>query len=183
MSRAAAYTEKSSVLSFYAHDDWRVHNNLTLNLGLRWEIEKPLTEAEDDSSAGSTPTRRCRLPAAAQANYARNPIAGSAGAQFAVRGGLLYPDTGGPGKAWERNIGNIMPRAGFAWLATPKTSVRGGYGIFYDVLGTNRITVNQVGYSRDTPLTPSLDNGLTFIATLANPFPDGCSNRSAPVSA
>ena len=66
-----------------------------------------------------------------------------------------------------------MPRLGFAWLATPKTSVRGGYGLFYDVLGTNRITVNQVGYSRDTALTPSLDNGQTFRATLANPFPDG----------
>ena len=66
-----------------------------------------------------------------------------------------------------------MPRAGFAWLATPKTSVRGGYGLFYDVLGTNRITVNQVGYSRDTALTPSIDNGQTFRATLANPFPDG----------
>src|SRR5207244_2632244 len=90
-----------------------------------------------------------------------------------VRGGLLYPDTGGPNKAWERNLANIMPRAGFAWLATPQTSVRGGYGIFYDVLGTNRITVNQVGYSRDTTLTPSLDNGQTFVATLANPFPTG----------
>ena len=89
-----------------------------------------------------------------------------------MRGGLLYPDTGGPSKAWKRNLGNIMPRAGFAWLATPETSVRGGYGMFYDVLGTNRITVNQVGYSRDTTLTPSLDNGQTFIATLANPFPD-----------
>jgi hypothetical protein len=66
-----------------------------------------------------------------------------------------------------------MPRAGFAWLASPKTSVRGGYGLFYDVLGTNRITVNQVGYSRDTALTPSVDNGQTFRATLANPFPDG----------
>ena len=66
-----------------------------------------------------------------------------------------------------------MPRAGFAWLVTPKTSVRGGYGLFYDVLGTNRITVNQAGYSRDTALTPSLDNGQTFRATLANPFPDG----------
>ena len=65
-----------------------------------------------------------------------------------------------------------MPRAGFAWLATPKTSVRGGYGMFYDVLGTNRITVNQIGYSRDTTLTPSLDNGQTFIATLAESVPE-----------
>lgn len=35
MSRAAAYREKSSVLSFYAHDDWRAARTLTLNLGLR----------------------------------------------------------------------------------------------------------------------------------------------------
>jgi hypothetical protein len=35
------------------------------------------------------------------------------------------------------------------------------------------MTVNQTGYSRDTSLTPSLDNGQTFIATLTNPFPNG----------
>ena len=103
----------------------------------------------------------------------QSPIAEIPAAQFKVRGGLLYPDTGGPSKAWDLNAGNIMPRAGFAWLVSPKTSVRGGYGLFYDVLGTNRITVNQTGYSRDTALTPSLDNGQTFRATLTNPFPDG----------
>ena len=110
---------------------------------------------------------------AAQAAYARNPIPEIPADQFKVRGGLLYPDTGGPSQAWDRNAGNIMPRAGFAWLVSPKTSMRGGYGLFYDVLGTNRITVNQTGYSRDTALTPSLDNGQTFRATLTNPFPDG----------
>jgi hypothetical protein len=173
MSRAAAYREKSSVLSFYAHDDWRVRTNLTLNLGLRWELEQPLTEAEDRFVSGFDFTTPPAIAAAAESAYARNPIPETPAAQFKVRGGLLYPDTGGPHQAWERNGGNIMPRAGFAWLASPKTSVRGGYGLFYDVLGTNRITVNQVGYSRDTALTPSLDNGQTFRATLANPFPDG----------
>ena len=140
------------MLSFYAHDDWRVSDNLTLNLGVRWEIEEPLTEAEgrfvsgfdfDDARSPIAGGRR-------RPNYARNPIAEVPVGQFAVRGGLLYPDTGGPSEAWERNLANIMPRAGFAWLVTPRTSVRGGYGLFYDVLGTNRITVNQVGYSRDT---------------------------------
>jgi len=173
MSRAAAYTEKSSVLSFYAHDDWRVSGNLTLNLGLRWEIEQPLTEADGRFVSGFDFETALPIAATAQANYARNPIAEVPVGQFAVRGGLLYPDTGGPRNAWERNLGNVMPRAGFAWLVSPKTSVRGGYGVFYDVLGTNRITVNQVGYSRDTSLTPSLDNGQTFVATLANPFPNG----------
>src|SRR5688572_17063417 len=173
MSRAAAYSEKSSVVSFYAHDDWRVRQNLTLNLGVRWEIEDPLTEAEGRFVSGFDLTSPSPIAVAAQANYARNPIAEIPADQFRVRGGLLYPDTGGPRKAWERNLGNIMPRAGFAWLASERTSVRGGYGMFYDVLGTNRFTVNQVGYSRDTALTPSLDNGQTFIANLANPFPNG----------
>jgi hypothetical protein len=173
MSRPAAYREKSSVLSFYAHDDWRVRNNLTLNLGLRWEIEQPLTEAGDRFVSGFDFETALPIAATAQANYARNPIAEVPVSQFAVRGGLLYPDTGGPNKAWEQNLGNIMPRAGFAWLVTPKTSVRGGYGMFYDILGANRMTVNQVGFSRDTTLTPSLDNGQTFIATLPNPFPNG----------
>ena len=173
MSRAAAYSERSAVLSFYAHDDWRVNRNLTLNLGVRWEIEEPLTEAEGRFVSGFDFSSPSPIAAAAQANYARNPIPELAADQFRVRGGLLYPDTGGPKKAWERNLGNIMPRVGFAWLASERTSVRGGYGMFYDVLGTNRLTVNQVGYSRDTALTPSLNNGVTFIATLANPFPNG----------
>ena len=173
MSRAAAYSEVSSVLSFYVHDDWRVGDTLTLNLGLRWEIEDGLTEAEGRFVSGFDFETPLPIAAAAQANYARSPIPEIPVSQFAVRGGLLYPDTGGPRAAWTRNLSNIMPRASFAWLATPKTAVRGGYGTFYDVLGTNRITVNQVGYSRDTTLTPSLDNGQTFIGTLANPFPAG----------
>ncbi len=173
MSRAASYREQSGVVSLFAHDDWRVRKTLTLNLGVRWEIEQPLTEAHNRYVSGFDFNSPLPIAATVQANYARNPIPEIAADRFAVRGGLLYPDTGGPTQAWKANVGNVMPRAGFAWLATPSTSVRGGYGLFYDVLGTNRITVNQVGYSRDTTLTPSLDNGRTFIATLANPFPGG----------
>jgi hypothetical protein len=173
MSRPASYREKSTVVSLFAHDDWRVGTNLTLNLGVRWEIESPLTESQNRFVSGFDFDSPLPITAAAQANYARSPIAEVPVNQFRVRGGLLYPDTGGPKAAWERNLTNVMPRAGFAWLVTPRTSIRGGYGMFYDVLGTNRMTVNQVGYSRDTPLTPSTDNGQTFRATLANPFPDG----------
>ena len=52
MSRAAEYTERSGVFALYAHNDWRVRNNLTLNLGLRWEYESPLTEADDHMVSG-----------------------------------------------------------------------------------------------------------------------------------
>ncbi|MGH9310910.1 MAG: carboxypeptidase regulatory-like domain-containing protein, partial [Vicinamibacterales bacterium] len=173
MSRAAEYNERSSVLGLYAHNDWRVRDNLTLNLGVRWEIETPLTEKEDRMISGFDFTTPLPIADQVRANYARNPIPQVPVADFQVRGGVLYPDTGGPDAAWERILGNVMPRAGFSWQPEPKTAVRGGYGLFYDVLGPNRITVNQTGYSRTTALVSSLDNGQTFVATLADPFPNG----------
>ncbi len=173
MSRAAEYSEQSSVLGLYAHNDWRVRDNLTINLGLRWEIETPLSEQDDRMISGFDFDTSLPIEAQVQANYARNPIVEIPASQFRVRGGVLYPDTGGPDSAWEQIYGNIMPRAGFSWQPEPKTAVRGGYGLFYDVLGPNRISANQTGYSRVTALTPSLDNGQTFVATLENPFPNG----------
>jgi Carboxypeptidase regulatory-like domain len=173
MSRAAEYTERSGVLALYAHDDWRVRNNLTLNLGLRWEYEGPLTEQRDRMISGFDFETALPIADTVRANYARNPIPEVPVADFQVRGGVLYPDTGGPDAAWERVLNNFMPRAGFSWQPEPKSAVRGGYGLFYDVLGPNRINANQTGYSRATALTPSLDNGQTFVATLANPFPNG----------
>jgi hypothetical protein len=173
MSRAAEYTERSGVLGLYAHNDWRVRDNFTLNLGLRWEYEEPLSEAENRMISGFDFNTPLPIADAVRANYARNPIPEVPVSEFQVRGGVLYPDTGGPSSAWDGVTSNFMPRAGFSWLPQERTAVRGGYGLFYDGLGPNRISVNQTGYSRVTALIPSLDNGQTFVATLANPFPDG----------
>ncbi len=62
---------------------------------------------------------------------------------------------------------------GLAYQLTPKTVVRSGYGIFYDTMGIDRQHVNQGGFNQSTNLIPSLDNGLSFVATLSNPFPGG----------
>jgi hypothetical protein len=51
--------------------------------------------------------------------------------------------------------------------------IKTGYGVFFEVMGADRNDVHQQGFSQRTSLVPSLDNGLTFRATLANPFPDG----------
>jgi hypothetical protein len=51
--------------------------------------------------------------------------------------------------------------------------VRAGYGIFFDTVGITTQSPIQTGYTQDTSVVPSLDNGVTFRATLANPFPDG----------
>lgn len=173
MSRVTDYTERNGVLSFYVHDDWRVRSNLTINLGLRYEYESPLTESRDRMISGFDESAVLPISAAAEAAYARAPIAEVPAQAFRARGGVLFPDTGGPGEAWPADRNNFMPRAGFSWQPLSQTAVRGGYGLYYDALGPNRISVNQTGYSRVTPVVSSLDNGQTFIATLENPFPDG----------
>ena len=66
-----------------------------------------------------------------------------------------------------------MPRLGFAYKLGDRTVLRGGYGLFYGFLGQRRGDVQQIGFSQNTPLNVSTDNGLTFIETLSNPFRGG----------
>jgi hypothetical protein len=51
--------------------------------------------------------------------------------------------------------------------------VRGGYGLFWDVVGIDRNHAIQNGFSQRTNVIPTTDNGFTFQATIANPFPNG----------
>jgi hypothetical protein len=152
MSRSAAYTERSSVWGFYVHDDWRLRGNFTLNAGVRYEIEDPLTEKDGRMITGFDFNTPLPIAATAIANYARSPITEVPVADFKVRGGLLYPDTGGRQAAWGRTLGNIMPRLGFSWVPVEKTAIRGGYGLFYDVLGANRINANHVRRDAGQPV-------------------------------
>ena len=51
--------------------------------------------------------------------------------------------------------------------------IRGGYGIYSELIGTSRQQVIQTGFSTATQLVPSTDNGQSFVAVLSNPFPQG----------
>ena len=174
VDRRASYAQKSSVWAPYFQDEWRVSSNLTLTLGLRYEVEGPLTERFDRTVRGydlATP-----LPIAAQirAAYAANPLPERPAAQFPVSGGLTFANVGGlPRTLWNTDRNNFMPRVGVAWKLGANTVVRAGYGTFFGFLGARRGDVLQTGFSQTTPMNPSLDGGLTFRATLGNPFPDG----------
>ncbi len=170
----ASYAEQSRYYGLYFQDDWKVTSRLTLNLGLRYELETPTSERYDRTVRGFDFTTPNPVEAEARAAYARSPIPELPVAQFRTPGGLKFSGAGGvPRTLWNTDRNNFAPRFGFAWQALAKTIVRGGYGIFYEQLGAREIDVNQQGFSQRTSLVPSLDNGLTFRASIADPFPDG----------
>jgi hypothetical protein len=175
MARNASSATQEKYFALYLHDDFKLTKRLTLNLGLRYELETPFTERFDRLVAGFAFNQANPLEAAARANYARNPIPELPVDQFRVLGGLTFVGANNPnGRSpfpGERN--NFMPRLGLAWQVTDKTVVRAGYGIFFDTLGVNTTLPIQTGFAQATPIQASLDNGLTYIATNANPLPNG----------
>ncbi len=171
--RTASYAEQNTFFALYVHDDWKVARNLTVNVGLRWEMESPLTERYDRSVKSFDFDVTSPIEAQARANYARNPIAELPIERFRTRGGMTFAGGVNGRGLWRGEKNNFMPRVAFAWQPGARTVVRSGYGLFFETIGANRSAVNQAGYTRSTPIQASLDNGLSFVATTANPFPSG----------
>lgn len=176
MAHTASSAVQDKFVGLFLHDDIRVTHRLTLNAGIRYEVESPMTERFDRLVAGFAFDEPSPIEAQARANYERQPIPGVPAA-FRVMGGQAFLNERGVGRSpfrGEKN--NIMPRFGFAYHWRRTTTLRGGYGIYYDSLGVNAQVANQSGFSQSTPIQASLDNGLTYSATNANPFPRGLIN-------
>jgi hypothetical protein len=173
---------QSTYWSLYFHDNWRVNRKLTLDLGLRWEYEGPLTERFNRSVRGFDTNAAQAIEGAARARYAMQPDPALPADQFRVRGGLLFAGVGDqPRELWDRSWQNFAPRIGLAYQAREKLVFRGGFGVYPIALGQSVGNYAiQPGFSQSTDLIPTLNNGQTFIATLANPFPNGIMAAPGP---
>ena len=170
----ASRAEQSTFWGLFIQDDWRISRKLTMNFGLRWEYEGPTTERFNRTVRGFDFEAESPIAAQAKANYALNPIPELPVSQFDLRGGLLFAGVGGqPRGVWNGDRNNLAPRIGLAYKLTDKTILRAGYGIFYDVVGIDRQDVNQGGFNQSTNIIASLDNGQTYQASIAAPFPNG----------
>jgi hypothetical protein len=171
VTRSASYASQNTYYAAFIQDDWKLTPHLTLNIGLRYEYESPMTERFDRAVRGFDATDPNPIAAQAITAYAKNPISQIPVSQFQVLGGLLFA---GPNhRLWNGQDTNLLPRIGLAYQLNDKMVVRAGYGIFYDTIGVNRTPEIQTGYTAATPIQASLDNGLHFTATTANPFPNG----------
>jgi hypothetical protein len=154
---------RNNLWSVYGQDNWRIRPNLTLNLGLRWELNTPRTSQEDNV-----------------VNYqlfGGNLITQQINNQGL--GGALYRQYNG--------ITNFQPRLGLAWQPgfLKNTVVRAAYGVsnFVESNGVNNLltanppfeTAHNVTFAPTTALPPStLDQGFTG-------FPTGCTLALAVV--
>ena len=170
----ASFAEQSSFSSWYVQDEWKVTRRLTIVAGVRYELEGAVTERYNRSIRSFDFVSPNPIEAAARANYARAPIAQIPPDQFRVTGGLLFAGVGGlPRDLWGSDKNNFAPRIGLAYSLARSTVVRAGYGVFFSPLGADRSEVKQSGFTQRTDLLASKDNGLHFIASMANPFPEG----------
>lgn len=149
----------SRYYAMYAQDEFKITNKLTVNYGLRWEIEGSNTERYDQQTLIDP--------------YAKNPL--SDRMKMNLQG--IYLFSGDDQSAGRRGVRpaehKFNPRFGIAYQVNSKTVIRTGYGIFYGVpkfAATDRWT--GAPYSSFTPWVATID-GVTPTNLLRNPFPTG----------
>jgi hypothetical protein len=108
---------------FFAQDDWKAHRRLTLNLGLRYELNTRYTDVQNRLTRFDPEFAGGRLL-----------IAGTSKAYIPGRGVVDGVET--PRGLIENDTNNFAPRVGLAWrpFAERQLAVRAGYGIFYDII-------------------------------------------------
>ncbi|MBI2687733.1 MAG: TonB-dependent receptor [Acidobacteria bacterium] len=155
------YSDATSQQGFYhavyVQDDWKVTRKLTLNIGLRWEME-------------TGPTERYNRLATIDPNVT-SPLAQPTG--LPLKGGLIFRGVGSADRArYKTDANNFGPRFGFAYSATPKTVVRGGIGVFYSPGLVRLFNGGNPGFTVTTPFVATID-GVTPVGNLTNPYPGG----------
>jgi hypothetical protein len=162
----------------YAQDDWKVTDRLTLNLGIRFEHEGPITERYDHGNAGFDPAVASPIASKAAANFggttlpALQKLGVNQLTQFNVTGGLGFLGVNNtPSGYLSVPALYYEPRFGFAYRISNRIVWRGGYGLF--IAPNNDSDFQNNGYSLQTQMVTSLDNNLTPFNTLSNPYPSG----------
>ncbi len=143
----------------YFQDNWKVNDKLTLNLGLRYDLNLPRTERFNRGSYWDpTLTTPISVPGVTLGQGAVNFLSSNDRTYFSTD---------------KKNFG---PRVGLAYRLNDKTVLRAGYGMFYSIVITGASGVGNgfQGFSQGTNWRVTYQgDGATPWGLMSNPFPDG----------
>jgi TonB dependent receptor len=139
--------DNGAYLSLFAQDDYRIHSRVTLNLGVRYDLQFPFVDPQN---------RKLAFVPGEQSQVSPNaPL------------GLLFPGDPGIGRGIvETDTNNIAPRLGIAWdpQGNGRMSVRAAAGVFY-----GSITGNEWNTTADNqPFT--VRQSFPTVKTLSDPY-------------
>ncbi|MCL5743083.1 MAG: TonB-dependent receptor, partial [Acidobacteria bacterium] len=145
--------------AFYIQDDFKVTSRLTLNLGLRYDLELGRTERFNQLSWLDL--------------SARSPLADLVAGFPDLRGGFRFVGSGTK-RQFDTDPNNFGPRMGVAYSLNPKTTIRTGYAIFYPpyIGSASGAGAGFSGFQSATQWLSTLD-GVTPLYPLSNGFPNG----------
>jgi hypothetical protein len=153
----------------FVQDDWKLSARATLNLGLRWDYQAPVTEAHDQQTIGfdATSPNPLQLPSGTINPATGQPIG-------TLRGGLLYAGVNGNSRSpYKGDWNNFQPRIGLTYKVTDWISARANYGRSFLGISACCGGVQQDGFSQTTNIIVAGPDIGVPVTTLDSPFPGG----------
>ena len=151
----------------FVQDNWRVSDRLTVNVGMRYDVDMPRTERYNrmtyfDPNAASPLATVTSPDCPACANF---------------RGAVQFVGVNGnPRSPYDTYYGAVQPRIGLAYRIGDNTTIRTGYGIYYDpskqgAAGSGSGSMGFYGFSNMTNYTAYQSDNITPASTISDPFP------------
>lgn len=146
---------------FFAQDDWRIIPRLTINLGVRYDVQTAPVDSQHRIAVFSPGVQSTVSP-------------------LAMLGQLFPGDPGVPAGGTATNYNHISPRTGFTFdpYGTGKTVFHGGAGLFFDSVSGNEWMLSQ----NFQPFAVRETGAFTHVASLQHIYSTDCQDFSGCVS-
>ena len=165
-------TEQYRYYAVFVQDDWKLSNRATLNLGLRWDYQPPVTEKNNLTVSGFD--FNTANPLQSQLPQGANTVNPATGQPLVLTGGLQFANRGGPKSPYKADWNNIQPRVGFSYRINDWLLGRANYGRSYLGLSSGgQNGVYTTDFQRSTPFIATAPGGVFPATPWANPFPAG----------
>ena len=165
---------RQHALGAFFNDDWKATRNLTLNLGMRWEVNRAPWDKYDRLGSYDVDTQQLIIASVDNAPSNYEELLDTTG----LRGKVTTNDAAGlPRSVVKTDWINFSPRVGIAYKLGEKTVIRTGYGLFLggDILNNLRNNLsNQFPYVLNQQFAGV--NATPNLVSLQTPFPDSRAN-------